>query len=104
MFGAPFSGDHTGHFLDQVAVPGAGQAYGLGENGGQTGTANAMERFIPPVVRGHAQPFDGRGAAAHLADFLADGHPADQIVDALGEGTIVIQKAGRILVIAHVFV
>ena len=95
VFGASFGGDDVGDRVDEVGVPGGSEADGLGKNSGDAGTGNAVKSFVPPVVGGDLEARDGGSDVLHLCDFFFDGHPRDEIGDALIDGEGGIEIDGR---------
>ena len=79
VFGTSFSGDHIGKLLHEVLIEHGGKTDGLGEHGGHTGTRDAMQGFIPPVVGGDAEARDRLGAVCHLGKLFFQCHLRDQI-------------------------
>lgn len=76
--------------MEEAGVPGGAETDGLRENGGETGTRDAVEAFVPPVVGGDLQTRDGESYVLHLGNFFFEGHARDEIIDAL------IERSGRI--------
>ena len=70
VFGTGFGGDDVGDGVEKIGVPGGGEADGLRENGGDAGTGDAVEAFVPPIVGGDLQTRDGGGDVLHLGDFF----------------------------------
>src|SRR5262249_40142288 len=75
-------GDDGCHLEDQTVVPRRGHSYCLREHGGQAGSRDAMERFVPPVVRRYTESVDRGRDVLHLLDFFLQRHPADEIAGA----------------------
>jgi hypothetical protein len=63
--------------VNERLVPCGGVADGLGEHGGETGTRDAVEAFVPPVIGGDIEERDGSGAIDELRDFFFEGEAAD---------------------------
>ena len=74
---------HVAQFFHQLGIEGGGHADGLGIHGGHAGAGHAVERFVPPVVGGHAQPLDGGGLVAHLGRGFFQCHLVNQRAGAL---------------------
>ena len=71
---ARFVGDDRRHLEHRAIVPRRGDANRLRKHGCQPRARNAVERFVPPVVLGHAEPRDRRRDVLHLHDLLFEGH------------------------------
>jgi hypothetical protein len=95
IFGAYFGGDDIGDRVDEVGVPGGREADGLGENGGNARTGNAVESFIPPIVGGDLEARNGGRYVLHLGNFFFDGHARNEIGNALINGERGIEVDGR---------
>src|SRR5262245_38378964 len=66
VLGASFGGDDIGHAMNQIRVPGSGEADGLRENGGVSGASDAVQTFVPPVIGRNAKARDGARDVLHL--------------------------------------
>ena len=86
VFGAGLVADDGKCFEHRRLVESGSQGDGLGKYGCQSGSRYAMQRFVPPVVDGDAQPLNGRCLVHHLHDFLLQGQSAQQIIDPLLRG------------------
>ena len=51
-----------------------------------------MEAFVPPVVGGDIEAWNGRGAIDELGDFFFEGEAGDEVVDAGVDGERGIEK------------
>ena len=78
VLGAALGGGHVAQLLHQRGVEGGSHADGLGPHGSGARPGHPVERLVPPVVRGHAQPVNGRRVVAQLAGSLLHRHLADQ--------------------------
>src|SRR3569833_1234942 len=58
MLDPTLDADHIGHVVDGGRVERGGQSDRLGKFSGAV-SGNSMERFAPPVIRGHAQSLNG---------------------------------------------
>ena len=83
VLGAAFGGSHVAQFLHQPGIEGGGHADGLGEHGGHARAGHTVQRFVPPVVCGHAQAFDGGSLIAQLGSGFFHGHLVNQRLGAL---------------------
>jgi len=86
VFAASFGRDGVGDVVEEVGVPCGGEADGLREDSGRAGTSDAVETFVPPVIRRNVETRDGGGDVLHLRDFFFEGEAGDQVVDALIDG------------------
>ena len=82
MLGAGLSRDDVGDFVHQFRVPGRGQADGLGKHSGSARASNAMQCFVPVVMRRNVESFDCWRCVHHLRNFFFQRHARHQIVDA----------------------
>ena len=78
VLGAALGGGYIAQFFYQSGIKGGGHADGLGEHGGHARPGHAVQRFIPPVVSGHAQTFDGGSLIAQLGSGFFHGHLVNQ--------------------------
>ena len=75
----PSDRDHCRDLVHQRRVPRRRQADRLRKIRRESVARHAMQRFIPPVVRGNAQPRNGRRDILHLAHFFFQRHAAHEI-------------------------
>ena len=75
-------GDGLCHLVMQVGVPRGRHADGLGEDRRLAVARHAVQGFVPPVIAGDTQTFDGRSVHLKLGDFFVRGEPADQVIQA----------------------
>ena len=94
VLGPGFVGDRRGHPSHKIAVPGGGQADGLGEDRGQTGPGHAMQGLAPPVIGRDTEALHRGRRVHHLADLLLEGHSGDEVVDPLVERGVGVQVDG----------
>ena len=64
-------------------MEGGPQADGLGEDGGAAGTANAVQRLVPPVIGLNAQAGNAGRLVHQLCEFLFERHLGDERIGAL---------------------
>ena len=60
--------------FEQGVVEHGGQTDGLGKAGGRAAARHAVQRLVPPVVGGHAQPLDRGRVVAELRRLFLEGH------------------------------
>jgi hypothetical protein len=82
MLRARFGGDDAGDLVHEFCVPCRGQTDRLRKDGRVTGSRDAVQGFVPPLVLRDAEPLDRRRGILHLQDFLFERHARDEIVDA----------------------
>ena len=70
VFRARFGGDDVGDAVNQIGVESGRESDRLREDSGLTGTGDAVQGFVPPVVSGNVETPDGRRAVLHLQDLL----------------------------------
>ncbi len=85
VLGPRFDADGGGDVMVEIRVPGSGEGDGLGEDGGHAVACDAVEGFVPPVVGGDAEAFDGGGVLLQLLGLLGEGHACDEIIHACGD-------------------
>src|SRR5437870_3416043 len=59
MLCAGFSRDHVSNLMHKISVPRCRQTNRLGKHSCVAGARHAMQRFVPPFIRGNSKPFDG---------------------------------------------
>ena len=79
MLDARFVADSGEHLFQQRFVERGSHADGLRECGRFPVPADSVERFIPPIVSGDAEPFDGCGGMHHQRGLFLDAHLGDQL-------------------------
>ena len=82
---APLGGDDLAHAADQRAVKRRRHADRLREHRGRAGARHAMQRLVPPVVRGNSEPGNGRGVVAQHGRALFKRHLGDELARLFGE-------------------
>ncbi len=60
VLGARFVGDRIGDATDEVAVPRGAETDHLRKYRGAAVATDAVAGFIPPIIGGHPESFDGR--------------------------------------------
>ena len=83
VLGAGLDGDDFPDFSNQRPVEGCCIANGLGEERGEAGAGDAVEAFVPPVVRRNTEAGNSRSGVDELSGFFVEGQAGDEIVDAL---------------------
>ena len=91
VLGAALGGDDGADLLHKVCVEHGGHGDGLREHGGRARARHAVQRLVPPVIGGYAQPLDGRGCVDHLAGLFLQRHAGDQVLCPLGKGEGFVQ-------------
>jgi len=91
IFGAELRADDAGDSVHQRLVESGGESDGLRENGGVSRPGDAVQPFIPPVIRRNAEARDSIRAVFELGDFLLEGHAGDKIPHTLFDGQLRIQ-------------
>ena len=81
VFRARFGGDNLADGVDERCIPCGGVADGLRKHGGEAGSGDAVESFVPPVVGGNIEARNGRGAIDKLGDFLFERKPTNEVID-----------------------
>ena len=74
---------HRKSFEQRLVVESCSHGNCLRENRCASGASNAMQRFVPPVVRRNTQPFDCGGAVHHLSDLFFERETFQQVVHTL---------------------
>ncbi len=99
VFGAGLGGDSGGDLPEEGGIPGGGHADGLREHRGVAGAGDAVEAFVPPVVGGDAEAWDGGCGVDELRGLFFEGHAGDEVFGALlgGEGGVLIGERLSVL-------
>ena len=74
VLGAGLVGDDLAHALHNRWIPGRGHADGLGKHRGVAGARHAVQRFVPGLVVGNAEPGNRCGPVFKLVCLLLQGH------------------------------
>ena len=96
VLGTGLVGDDGRHPEHEAVVPGGGQADRLGKARREAGARDPVQRFVPPVVLGDAQPLDRGGHILHLRDLLLERHAADEVADPHLEWELLVLVARRL--------
>jgi hypothetical protein len=80
--GSRLGSDHRSHLVYQRHIEGCSQSDRFGEYG-DSHAADAMQRFVPPVVLRNLQPWNGLGPMDDLGCFLVECHPRYEVVHTL---------------------
>ena len=83
VLGARLRGDDVRDLEQLVVVEHRGQRDRLREYRGSTGTRDAVQRLVPPVVLRDPQPLHRSGMIGELARLFVERHPGDEIRRAL---------------------
>jgi len=79
VLGTRFVRNHGKGLVHLPVFKGGGQSDGLWKNRGLPGTRHPMQRLIPPLIPGNAQPFNGRRIIHHQRDLLFHSEPTQQV-------------------------
>ncbi len=96
IFGPRLRGDDIAHAVDDRGVPGGAHADGLRKHGGIACAGDTVQRLVPRLVVGNAEPGNRGGPVFKLCGLLIQGHAPDQIVSAFGRGELGVE-IGRLL-------
>ena len=89
---ACLGGNGVGHALDEFGIPGRGETDGLRKYRGNAISRHAVQRLVPPIIRGDVEARNGRACHHQLGDFFLYGEAADQILHALRDRQVRIAE------------
>src|SRR5438270_10394754 len=86
VFGTGFGRDDIGDAIDEVGVPGCGEADGLRENGGDSRARDAVQALVPPVIGGNSKARVGASNVMELGGLFLQRNAGIQIIGARFNG------------------